>query len=128
MAAMRAVGYGHQLPPHAHVRETDEQYVIELDVSDFTRAELSVEALGRHLTVRGDQLAVPGDEGKAFRIHERLEESFRLPDDADPDQINVYFKHGSLEIRVRRIQLVPRRLKIERRRSGLILDPDAGGV
>jgi HSP20 family molecular chaperone IbpA len=128
VVAMRGVGYRHQLPPHAHVRETDEQYVIELDVSDFTRAELSVEALGPYITVRGDQLAVPGDEGKAFRIHERLEESFRLPDDADPDLVNVYFKHGVLEICVRRMHLEPRRLPIERRRSGLILDPDAGGV
>jgi HSP20 family molecular chaperone IbpA len=128
MAAMRAVGYRHQLPLHAHVRETHEQYVIELDVSDFTQAELSVEALGPEITVRGDQQVVPGDEGKAFRIHERLEESFRLPDDADPDRIDVYFKHGSLEIHVQRMHLEPRRLPIERRRSGLVLDPDAGGV
>ena len=128
MAAMRAVGYGHQLPPHAHVRETDQQYLIELDVSDFTRAELSIEAFGPQLTVRGDQTEIPGDAGKAFRMHERLEESFRLPDDADLDGIAVTYKHGSLEIRVGRTRLVPRRLPIERRRSGLVLNPDAGGV
>jgi HSP20 family molecular chaperone IbpA len=128
MAAMRSVGYRHELPPHAHVRETDEQYVIELDVSDFTLAELSVEALGPQLTIRGNQLEAPGDEGKPFRIHERLEESFRLPDDADPEQIRIFYKHGSLEIRVARTKLEPRRLPIERRRSGAILDPDAEAV
>ena len=31
---MQAVGY-HQLPPHARVRETDTQYLVELDVADF---------------------------------------------------------------------------------------------
>jgi len=128
MAAIRSVGYRHQLPPHARVQETDEHYVIELDVSDFTLAELSVEALGPRITVRGDQLETPGDEGKAFRIHERLEESFRLPDDADPNEIHVYFKHGVLELRVRRAIFAPRRLPIERRRSGVVLDPDAVGV
>ena len=48
--------------------------------------------------------------------------------DVNADLINVYFKHGVLELRVRRLHLEPRRLPIERRRSGLILDPDAGGV
>jgi HSP20 family molecular chaperone IbpA len=128
MAAIRSVGYRHQLPPHAHVRETDEHYVIELDVSDFTMAELSVEAFGPRVTVRGDQLETPGDEGKAFRIHERLEESFRLPDDADLGDIHVYYKHGVLEIRVPRAIFAPRQLPIERRRSGVVIDPDACGV
>jgi HSP20 family molecular chaperone IbpA len=109
------------------VRETDRQYLIELDVADFTQAELSVEAFGPVLTVRGDQKENPGDEGKAFRIHERLEESFRLPDDADINSIHLFYKHGVLEIRVTRIQLVPHRLRIERRRSGVI-NPDAEGV
>ena len=126
MAAMQAVGY-HQLPPHARVRETDRLYIIELDVADFTQAELSVEVFGPVLTVRGDQKESPGDDGKAFRIHERLEESFRLPDDADLNSIHLFYKHGVLEIRVTRIQLAPRRLRIERRRSGLI-NPDAEGV
>ena len=126
MAAMQAVGY-HQLPPHARVRETDRQYIIELDVADFTQAELSVELFGPVLTVRGDQKENPDDEGKVFRIHERLEESFRLPDDADLNGIHLFYKHGVLEIRVTRIPLVSRRLPIERRRSGLI-NPDAEGV
>jgi HSP20 family molecular chaperone IbpA len=126
VAAMQAVGY-HQLPPHARVRETDAQYVIELDVADFTEAELSVVALGPVLTIHGDQLAIPGDEAKAFRIHERLEESFRLADDADLDATHVYYKHGVLELRVPRTQLTAHRLPIEQRPSAVI-NPDAEGV
>jgi HSP20 family protein len=126
VSAMQAVGY-HQLPPHARVRETELQYVIELDVADFTQAELSVEARGPVLTVRGDQAEAPSDEGKAFRIHERLEESFRLPDDVDLDAIEALYKHGILEIRVARVPLATHRIRIERRRSGLI-NPDAVGV
>ena len=126
MAAMQTVGY-HQLPPHARVRETDVHYVIELDVADFTEAELSVVALGPVLSIRGDQMEIAGDEGKAFRIHEHLEESFRLPDDADLEETHVFYKHGVLEIRVARIPLAPRHFPIERRPSGLI-NPDAEGV
>ena len=113
MAAMRAVGNGHQLPAHANVREENGDYVIELDVADFTESELSVEAFGPRLMVRGDQLETVEDDGKAFRLHERLEESFRLPDDADADQIEVFYMHGTLEIRAPRTRLEPRRLPIE---------------
>ena len=113
MAAMRAVGNGHKLPAHANVREQSGEYVIELDVADFTESELSVEAFGPRVTVRGDQLETKEDEGLAFRLHERLEESFRLPDDADTDQVKVFYKHGTLEIHAPRVQLEPRQLPIE---------------
>ena len=102
MAAMRAVGTGHQRTARAKVLSDRHEYVIELDVAAFAENELSVEAFGPTLTVRGNQLETPGDAGKAFRLHERLEESFRLPDDADPDQIKVCYGHRALEIRVPR--------------------------
>ena len=113
MAAMLAVGESHQLPAHANVREETGEYVIELDVADFTEPELSVEALGPVITVLGDQIETVEDDGKPFRLHERLEERFRLPDDADADDITVSYKHGSLEIHAARRHLAPRRLVIE---------------
>jgi HSP20 family molecular chaperone IbpA len=126
VAVMRAVGY-HQLPQHARVHEQEFEYTIELDVADFTEDELTVEALGPVLTVRGEQAKTTDDEGKPFRIRESLEESFRLPDDSDLEQIGITYKHGVLDIRVGRTPLVPRTLRIERRPTGL-LDPDAEAV
>jgi HSP20 family molecular chaperone IbpA len=123
MAAMQAVGNGHQLPAHANVREEQGEYLIELDVSDFTEFELTVEVLGPRLTVRGDQIATREDNGKAFRLHERLEEAFRLPDDAVLDELRVFYKHGQLEIHAPRAYLEPRRLEIEHPALGI--NPDA---
>ena len=40
MAVMRMVGNGHALPAHTRVREEEGRYVVELEVSDFTDAEL----------------------------------------------------------------------------------------
>jgi HSP20 family molecular chaperone IbpA len=125
---MRTVGPRQEPTKHARLRESDSLYVIELDVPDFTKAELSVEALGPCITVRGDQQETESDKGKAFRIHERLEESFRLPDDADVDRVHVFLKHGALEFRVPRLPLTRRPLPIEHRPTGLLLDPDAEGV
>jgi HSP20 family molecular chaperone IbpA len=121
MAVMRAVGKGHRQPAHASVREDAAEYVIELDVADFTEPELKVEALGPRLTVTGDQQETAADDGQAFRLHERLEESFRLPDNADANQITVFFKHRALEIHAPRME--PRRLPIEHRTN--LVNPGA---
>jgi len=126
VAAMRAVGY-HQLPRDARVLEQELEYSIELEVAEFAENELAVEAFGPVLTVRGEQAGRTGDECKPFRIHERLEASFRLPDDADLEHIGITYKHGVLDIRVGRTPLVPRTLRIERRPTGL-LDQGAEAV
>jgi HSP20 family molecular chaperone IbpA len=123
MAFMRAVGEGHQRPAHTSVYEDSGAYRIEVDLADFTESEVSVEALGRRLTVRGDQVETADDSDKAFRLHERIEESFRLPDDADVDSIKVFFKHGRLEIQAPRILLEPRQLPIEH--ASYRFDPNA---
>ena len=121
MAVMLVAGKGHQLSPHAQVREEAGEYVIELEVSGFTVAGLTVEALGPMITVLGDQLEA--NEGFAFHLHERLDESFRLPDDADPDHVKVFYKHGTLEIHAPRKRLEPRRLPIEH--PSFVANPDA---
>jgi HSP20 family molecular chaperone IbpA len=125
MAAMRAVGDGHRLPVGATLEEHAHEYVVRLDVSEFAPDEVSVEALGPRLTVRGTQLGSAEDLQRPFRLQERLEESFVLPDDADPAGTRVFYKHGRLEIRTPRTELEPRQLPVER--PPLRIDPDAGG-
>jgi HSP20 family molecular chaperone IbpA len=124
MAAMRAVGIGHRLPANANVRDDDREYVIELDVSEFLESELTVDVVGPHVTVHGDQVQEQEDEAVAFRLHERLEESFRLPDDAAADLLQAYYAHGTLELHVPRRDLVPRRVPIQHR-SPFVGNPDA---
>lgn len=121
---MRSVGTGHRLPANAKVRADAREYVIELDVSDFLESELDVELVGARLMVRGAQAQDPGDDRIPFRLQERLEESFRLPDDVDTDRIKVWYGHGTLEIRAPRSRLEPRTLRIEHR-SPYVGSPDA---
>ena len=65
MTAMRTVGNGH-MPPHARVDRSESEYLIELDVSDFTDSELTVGTLGPVVTVLGDQLESEEDDGVPF--------------------------------------------------------------
>jgi HSP20 family molecular chaperone IbpA len=122
MVTTRATGDGRDLPPHAQVHESADEYVVELDVADFTERELTIELIGPHVAVRGCQAGTE-DGALAFRLHERLEESFRLPDDADPARTRAFYRHGTLEIRTPRRRLQPRRLQIEH--DAWRLDPDA---
>jgi HSP20 family molecular chaperone IbpA len=124
MPAMRVVGTGHELSERARVRREPGEYVIELDVTGFSDEELSIEALGPAITLRGDQRALPGDNGKALRLHERLEESFRLPDDADAARITVVHTNRVLELRAPRLKLESRIVPIARGRDH-ILNPNA---
>jgi HSP20 family molecular chaperone IbpA len=124
MAVMRLVGGTHPLPLHANVCETESEYLVELDVGDFTPRELTVEATGPQLTIRGEQLATDDDDGKSFRLREQLQESFRLPDDVDLDALSVRYLHGALHIRAPKRALVPRTLPIATR-SAVTGNPDA---
>ena len=110
MYAMQSAGLAHGLPPHATVAETDAGYVIELDVADFTQRELRVELDDGFVTVTGEQLGPPEDEGLPFRLHERLEETFRLPDDADGQRVEAFFEHGTLELNVPKLGSGGRRI------------------
>jgi HSP20 family molecular chaperone IbpA len=123
MTAMRLVGNGHKVPPHARVQEDPGEYLIELDVSDFTESELTIDVLGPLVTVRGDQLETKEDEGLAFRLRERLEESFRLPDDVAIDRIKAFYEHGTLELHAPRRPLRPHTVAIEHKFS--LVNPDA---
>ena len=113
MAAMKLAGAGHGLPAHVHVLEDAGEYRIELDVSDFTEDELEIEVVGPRVTVRGEQVARAADAGEAFRLSERLVETFRLPDDAAAAGITAAYDHGILELRVPRVRVEAHVVPIE---------------
>ena len=124
MTAMRAVG-SHRSRPHARLSERDDEYVVELDISDFTERELAVEVLGSLMTVRGDQFETTEDDTLPFHLHERLEESFRLPEDADAAGMSVLYRRGTLRIQAPRTGLEPRLVPIEH--PPFVVNPDAEG-
>jgi HSP20 family molecular chaperone IbpA len=91
--------YVHPYPPHGKVVENDDEYVVELDVAEFTEEEIAVSVDGDVVTVTGDQVRSP-DEW--LSLSERLEESFRLPPDANAEALSVQFEEGALELHIPR--------------------------
>jgi HSP20 family molecular chaperone IbpA len=81
----------------AHVDALADEYVVRLRVSGFAEKELEVETVDGVVTVRGDQTET--DVGSApFRIHERFEEEFELPADADMGRLTASYAHDRLEL------------------------------
>jgi HSP20 family molecular chaperone IbpA len=115
MGAKDVVATDRPSPCQATVREQPAEYLVEFDVSGFAQDELTLEATGRQITVRGDH-PEPDEGGAELRLHEPqpLEESLRLPDDADPERISAVYDHGALEIHVRRRPFRSRSVPIER--------------
>jgi HSP20 family molecular chaperone IbpA len=113
MGVMPTIGPRRQLPPQASVAKETGEYVIEFDVSDFELSELRVEVVGSCVVVQGDQLE-DEEAGQPFCVHERVEESVRLPDDVDPDRITAVYGNGTLELHARRRNVARRRVPITR--------------
>lgn len=112
MSIMQTAGDVHRSSYRPQLRGNGNEYVIELEVSDFARDELSIETLGPLVTVRGDHLEM-SEVQRPFRLDECLEESFRLPDDADPGRLRAFYRHGSLEIHAPKLRLKRRPVSVE---------------
>jgi HSP20 family molecular chaperone IbpA len=126
MSAIRTMGLTPVLPPEATVTKTTHEYVVSLGVRGFARQELEVEIADHVLTIRGNQARTPTDGG-SFKLHEKIEESLRLPPDVDSDRVNAVYRHQKLEIHAPRISTrqTTRRVPI-RRPSGF--NVEASGV
>jgi HSP20 family molecular chaperone IbpA len=81
------------------VVEKADEYVVELDIAEFTQEEIAVSVDDDVVTVTGDQVRSP-DEW--LSLSERLEETFRLPPDANAEVLRVEFHEGGVAIHVPR--------------------------
>ena len=102
--------------PAADVYETDDEFVIELEVPGFEEKELEVEVGDRTVSVKGARTAEAEKKEKSYRLHERLESSFarrfELPAEADPGAVEASFANGVLEIRARKLE-APKARRVE---------------
>lgn len=127
MSAMRTMGLAPVLPPEASVDTSTKEYVVHLALPGFAREELEVEITNRVVTVRGDQTRSALEDGP-FLLHERLEETFKLPADVDTEQVTAAFARGALELHAPRTNGssgTPRRLPVGKRNA---VNADASGV
>jgi len=91
--------------PATDIFETDNEFVLELEVPGFERDELSVEIDGQALVVTGRRAEEEQEQvGRERLLHERLEHSFErrfeLPRAVDTEHVAASCDKGVLTVRV----------------------------
>jgi HSP20 family protein len=113
------LGFAPMLLPATDVYETDEEYVVELEVPGFGENELGIEVTDHLLTVKGERNETKEQQEKTFRLRERLEREFErrfeLPREADTEHVRAKFARGVLEVHAPKIAASkPKRIEIAR--------------
>jgi HSP20 family protein len=88
--------------PAADAYETDEEFIVELEVPGFEEKELVLEVSDHMLAIKGERAEEKEREDTTYRLHERLEKSFerrfRLPVEVDTKALKADFKKGVLAV------------------------------
>ena len=103
--------------PAADIYETEDEYVVELEVPGYGEKELTIEVSDHVLTVKGEHEAVTEGKEKTYRLHERLEREFQrrfeLPAVVDTEKMTATFKEGVLELHTPKVKaVVPRKIPV----------------
>ena len=103
--------------PAADIYETEDEYVVELEVPGYEEKELTIEVFDHMLTVKGEHQVTTDKKDKTYRLHERLEQEFQrqfeLPNVVDSDKLTATFKKGVLELHAPKIAAaVPKKIPV----------------
>ena len=111
------IGFAPVLAPAADVYETDEEFVVELEVPGYDETELSIEVSDHTLAIKGTRERTKEEKTKEFALHERLEREFErrfvLPSEADTEHVEAVFTKGVLEVHAQKMQTAkPKKVEI----------------
>lgn len=107
--------------PTLDVLETDEHFLIFVDLAGVEEEQVAIELENDVLTISGTR---PAPEAGQIRRHERAYGDFvrtlTLPTGVDPDHIEADFRNGVLEVRLPKpAQLKPKRIELAGGRKAL---------
>ncbi|MDR0524554.1 MAG: Hsp20/alpha crystallin family protein [Spirochaetaceae bacterium] len=116
--------------PLVDLRESPEAYLLDVELPGFDEKNLQVHVNAGVLTIESkleeqvqqetDQTEKAEPPKTAFLVRERrltaFTRSFKLPENADPEQITAVFKNGVLNIEIaKRAEAQKRTIQIEKR-------------
>lgn len=112
--------------PACELSETDENYLLSLDVPGMKKEDLKIELTNNVLTVSGERKReINADKKEKFQRYEKtygyFKRSFRLPYIEDSSQIEARYENGVLELVLPKVQAAkPRQIEIKSGKTGLI--------
>lgn len=104
--------------PLADVVETAEAYLVELELPGLDRDDVTIQAQGDELVVRGERRPATSGSPVFHRLERRygpFARGFRFAEEVDPDRITAAFSDGLLRLEVPKVR--PRggtRIKVDK--------------
>lgn len=94
--------------PRVDIAETDQQFMIKVEVPEIKKEDVSVTVDNGVLTIRGERKQEKEEKNKKFHRLERhygvFTRTFTLPDNVDETGIKASFKDGMLNIRIQKTE------------------------
>lgn len=92
---------GAWMPP-ADLHETDDAYLVELDVPGMNKEDIELTTMENVLTIKGERKNEHHDEGKGYRRFERryggFQRSFEIPGGFNGDKVEAHYENGVLRV------------------------------
>lgn len=102
------IGFAPAPLPPADVYETDDEFVVELEVPGYEEKELGIEVFDHTLSVKGEREEATEQKAKEFSLQERIERKFErrfaLPAEADTEHLKAVFAKGVLEVHAPKVR------------------------
>jgi len=103
--------------PAVDIRETDDEYLIDLELPAVQASDVKVTFKDGVLAVSGERKFEKETKGKVHRVERRygrFTRSFRLPENADESKITASAKDGVLYLKVaKRAEVKPRAIEVQ---------------
>ena len=104
------------LTPSTDIKETDENYVVSVEVPGVAKEDVDIRIDGDTLTIHGEKKQEIKEDKENYHCVERHYGSFErmltIPKDANTDDIDAKFKDGVLTIDIKRkAKSVPKEVK-----------------
>jgi HSP20 family protein len=104
--------------PLADVVDTQDAYVVELELPGLGREDVAIQAEGDQVLVRGERRPDLGGRPDSFHRLERrygpFARGFRFSEEVDPDRIEAVFDDGLLRLTVPKARARTTRVRVER--------------
>ena len=100
----RIPGEEHPWVPMAEMYETDDKFVVRLELPGANPDDVDISVMGEYLVVKGQRKPAEGITADQYHECERCYGQFYrrigLPADADPGKIEATYENGMLEINI----------------------------
>jgi len=98
--------------PSMSIKETDTNYIVNVDLPGMNKEDISVELKGHNLTISGERKSeVKTEKEKVFKEEQNFGSFYStitLPEDVKTTEVNAEYKNGVLKITMPRIESAKR--------------------